>query len=63
MLNPNQKFIITSDEETAKKFSDAGFKLISQTNGVFKFINKPPKGFSFSGINSYKYCYTNILGI
>ncbi len=60
MQNPNDKFVITTDELTAKSFIEAGFKLISQTGG-YVFINQPPKNFNFEQIDRNKFIYTNKL--
>ena len=61
MSQLNQKFIITQDVEIANQLNAKGFRLISQDNGMYKFINQPPKNFTFDGFNMEKICFTNIL--
>ena len=51
MQNPNDKFVITTDELTAKSFIAAGFKLLSQSGGGYIFINQPPKTFNFEQLD------------
>lgn len=64
MNNQKLKFIITSDEATAKKLLEAGFvQLEDGVNGCKKFLNKPPKHFSFSSIDKNKVLFTNIMSI
>lgn len=60
----DKKFIITSDKDTAEKFISAGFKMISKSGNVYRFINNPPNNFNFSSISdTKKYCFTNILSM
>jgi len=63
MSQLKQKFIFTQDPDTAKKLSAAGFYLISQENGMFKFINQPPKNFTFDNFDMKKICFTNLLSL
>ena len=56
-------FIKTTDKETAKKLMSAGFQLVSQNNGIYTFLNQPPKNFSFDEVDKKKMAYTNILDI
>ena len=58
---PNDKFILTTDELTAKSFIAAGFKLLSQSGGRYIFINQPPKTFNFEQVDSTRFAYTNVL--
>lgn len=58
---PQSKFIITTDESTARNFLAVGFKLISQNGGTYTFINQPPKNFSFEQVDSTRFAYTNVL--
>jgi hypothetical protein len=61
MPTKNDKFILTTDELTAKIFIAAGFKLLSQSGGGYIFINQPPKTFSFEQLDRKKFVFTNKL--
>ena len=61
-MSQKQNFIITTDKETADKLISAGFQLVSQ-NGVYTFLNQPPKNFIFDEIDTKKMTYTNTLNI
>lgn len=39
-MKPGTKFIFTKDEKTKDKLIEAGYKLISENAGGWKFINK-----------------------
>lgn len=57
----NDKFILTTDELTAKTFMAAGFKLLSQSGGGYIFINQSPKTFNFEQLDRKKFVYTSRL--
>ena len=59
----NKKFIIVQDDETAKKLSLSGFRLISQIKDTYTFMNQVPQHFSFDEVDKSKLAYTNILSI
>ena len=59
----NKKFIIVQDDETAKKLSLSGFRLISQINDTYTFMNQVPQHFSFDEIDKSRVAYTNILSL
>ena len=63
MSQLKQKFILTQDVETAKRLSAEGFHLITQENGMYKFINQPPKNFTFDNLDMKKICFTNLLSL
>jgi len=63
MSDSKQKFIMTTDEPTAKKLLAIGFKLISRNGGNYTFLNQPPKNFNFEQFNGTKIHYTNMLSI
>jgi hypothetical protein len=56
-----KKFIITKDESTANKLLACGFQLVSNTSGVWTFMNMTPQNFSFAEIEKGKYSYSDIL--
>lgn len=56
-------FIKTTDKETAEKLIAEGFKLISQANNVYTFLNQPPQNFSFDETIKKKIAYDNILSL
>lgn len=56
-----KKFIITKDESVANKLIACGFQLVSNTSGVWTFMNIGPKHFSFDEIDKGKYSYSNTL--
>lgn len=61
MQNSNEKFVMTTDELTAKSFMAAGFKLLSHNGGGYIFLNQPPKSFNFEQIDRKKFIFTNKL--
>ena len=62
-LQKEKNFIKTTDKETADKLLFSGFQLVSQSNGVYTFINQLPKNFSFNEVDQTKMAYTNMLNI
>lgn len=56
-----KKFIITKDEPTANKLLTCGFQLVSNTSGVWTFMNIVPTNFSFAEIDKKLYSYSNNL--
>lgn len=59
----NSKFMIVQDKATADKLKNAGFQLVSDTNGLCVFINTPPRNFNFDEVDLVKIGFTNILSI
>lgn len=59
----NKKFIIVQDEATALKLIVSGFRLVSQLNNTYTFMNQVPQNFSFDEIDKSKLAYTSILSI
>ena len=60
-MSQKKNFIKTMDKDTAEKLSFAGFQLVSQDDGIYTFLNQPPKNFVFDGFDKKKMAYTNIL--
>lgn len=58
-----QKFIKTTDESTAKKLLSEGFKLVSQYDNVYMFLNDVSESFHFDGIDKKHIAYSNILNV
>lgn len=58
-----KKFIIVQDEATALKLIASGFRLVSQLNNTYTFMNQVPQNFSFDEIDKSKLAYTNILSL
>ena len=58
-----KSFIKTTDKDTADKLIAEGFKLISQVNNVYTFLNQPPSNFSFDAVDKKKIVYDNILSL
>ena len=58
-----KQFIKTTDKETADKLIAEGFKLISQINNVYTFLNQPPNNFIFDAVDTKKIAYDNILSL
>lgn len=52
----NKKFIRTTDRETIENLKRLGFQLVSESNGVFTFINDTNKPITF---DNKKLAYTN----
>ena len=58
-----KKFIIVQDEATAKKLIASGFRLVSQLNNIYTFMNQVPQNFTFDEIDKSKLAYTSILSL
>ena len=58
-----KNFIKTTDKETARKLSECGFQLVSQTGDIYTFLNQTPKNFNFDTVDQKKIVYDNILSI
>ena len=59
----NKKFIIVQDKATALKLIASGFRLVSQLNNTYTFMNQVPQNFNFSEVDKSKLSYTNMLSI
>lgn len=59
----NKKFIIVQDEATALKLIASGFRLVSQLNNTYTFMNQVPQNFTFDEIDKFKLAYTSILSL
>ena len=59
----NKKFIIVQDETIAKKLIASGFRLVSQLNNIYTFMNQVPQNFTFDEIDKSKLAYTSILSL
>ena len=59
----NKKFIIVQDEATALKLIASGFRLVSQLNNTYTFMNQVPQNFSFDEVDKSKLAYTSILSL
>ena len=59
----NKKFIKTTDEETANKLINFGFKLVSHIGCIYTFLNEMPTGFTFDSIDKKCIAYDNKLSI
>ena len=55
------KFIIVQDVSVAHKLIAAGFKIVSQVNSMYTFMNATPKHFNFEDIDIKKLVYTDRL--
>ena len=55
------KFIVVQDLNTANVLVAAGFKIVSQINNTYTFMNVIPKHFQFENIDIKKLAYTNML--
>ena len=62
-MSQKKNFIMTSDSGTAEYLIVAGFQLVSQNNGIYTFLNQPPKNFVFDEVDKTKMAYTNILNV
>lgn len=58
-----KKFIIVQDEATALKLIASGFRLVSQLNNTYTFMNQVPQNFNFSEVDKSKLAYSNILSL
>ena len=57
----NTKFIVVQDENIANKLMSNGFQMVSQTNGMYTFMNAIPHHFNFEEIDIKKLVYTDRL--
>jgi hypothetical protein len=57
----NTKFIIVQDADTANKLKLSGFQMVSETNGIYTFMNTIPQHFNFEEIDIKKLVYTDRL--
>lgn len=62
-MSQKQNFIKTTDKETADKLISEGFQLVSDSNGIYTFLNQTPQNFSFDDIDKKKVAYTNMLSL
>lgn len=62
-MSQEKKFIKTTDKEIVDKLIFAGFKLVSQSSGIYTFLNQSPNNFNFDAADKKKVVYTNILNI
>lgn len=62
-MSQKKNFIKTTDKETAEKLEFAGFQLVSQSNGVYTFLNQLPQNFVFDEVDKTKMAYTNMLNV
>lgn len=60
-MSQKQNFIKTTDKETADKLILLGFQLMSQSNGIYTFLNQSSKNFNFDEVDKKKMAYTNML--
>ena len=56
----NKKFIIVQDEATALKLIASGFRLVSQLNNTYTFMNQVPQNFTFDEIDKSKLEITSL---
>lgn len=59
----DKKFIKTTDEETANKLTDLGFKIISHIGSVYTFLNETPQNMTFDSVDTTKFVYDNKLSL
>ncbi len=57
----NTKFIIVQDKNIANQLMSSGFQMVSETNGMYTFINAIPQHFNFEDIDIKKLVYTDRL--
>ena len=57
----NTKFIIVQDKNIANKLISSGFQMVSETNGMYTFMNAIPQHFNFEDIDIKKLVYTDRL--
>ena len=58
-----QNFIKTTDESTAEKMINEGFKLVSHVGQVYTFLNDAPESFHFDSVDKKHIAYSNTLSI
>ena len=60
-MNESKKFIMVQSESVANKLIAHGFRLLSNINGTYTFINQAPEKFSFNEFDVKKLHFTNNL--
>ena len=58
-----EKFIKTTDTETANKLIAFNFKLVSQIGNVYIFLNEFPQNLVFDFVDKSKIAYDNKLNL
>lgn len=58
-----QKFIKTTDTETANKLIALGFKLLSHIGSIYTFLNETPQNLTFESVDKTKIAYDNKLSL
>lgn len=58
-----EKFIKTTDTETANKLIAFNFKLVSYIGNVYTFLNEFPQNLSFDSVDKSKIVYDNKLNL
>lgn len=59
----NNKFIKTTDTETANALTVIGFKLITHIGDVYTFLNEPPQNMTFESVDQTKIAYDDKLSL
>ena len=62
-MTQSKKFIITQDKAVSDILIAHGFCLLSNTCGMYTFINNTTGNFNFSSIDSTKVHFTNKINI
>lgn len=57
------KFIKTTDTETANKLIAFGFILVSQIGSVYTFLNEMPQNITFESVDQSKIVYDDKLSL
>lgn len=57
------KFIKTTDAETANKLIALNFKLISHIGSIYTFLNEVPQSLTFESVDKTKIVYDNKLSL
>lgn len=57
------KFIKTTDVETANKLIAFGLILVSQIGSVYTFLNEPPQKLNFDSVDKTKIVYDDKLSL
>ena len=58
-----EKFIKTTDAETANKLIAFNFTLVSHIGNVYTFLNEPLQKFNFNSVDKTKIAYDDKLSL
>jgi hypothetical protein len=62
-MSQKKKFIIVQSEEVANKLMAYGFRVLSNINGVYTFLNENKGNFNFDNVDKGKIAFSDRINI